>query len=107
LHMPRRAVIGEWAHPRDRLWEQAASLPQHGGPGRPRGGRGIARKAARARWQGDAWLGIPRPPIMSAAGGSGNGGVEEGFRFWPISDIGCALRQWFWCRFQPLSKYSS
>ena len=24
----------------------------------------------------------------------------------PISDIGCALRQWLCCRFQPLSKYS-
>src|SRR5713101_9854238 len=23
-----------------------------------------------------------------------------------ISDIGCALRQWFWCWFQPLSKCS-
>src|SRR5271165_4569472 len=29
----------------------------------------------------DAWLGIPRPPIMSAAGESGNAGVEEGFGF--------------------------
>ena len=44
-------------------------------------------------------FGAPTP--ASKAGG----GQEHG-RTIPLSDIGCALRQCFRCRFQPLSKYS-